>query len=98
MTSSEKISQGISLFAEGFGEMFREVAKQFTEAWKNVYPVLSSVSKHYNKTMKKKRFMKLLQSYGIQRNEINKIVKNNKEPYTYRRLLETINLYKKEGN
>lgn len=96
MTSSEKISQGISLFAEGLGEIFKNLVDQLKEAIENVNPVISSVSKFYNRTMKKKRFMKLLQSYGIQRNEINKIVKNNKEPYTYKRLLETINLYKKE--
>ena len=34
----------------------------------------------------KKKFIKLLQSRGIQRNEINKIIQNNKQPYTYFRL------------
>ena len=49
-----------------------------------------------NKTMTKKKFKGMLQAAGIQRNEINKIVANNKDPYTYRRLIETLNLYKKE--
>lgn len=34
----------------------------------------------------KKKFRKLLQSSGVQRNEINKILKNNREQYTQERL------------
>ena len=49
-----------------------------------------------DKTVTKKKFKGMLQAAGIQRNEINKIVANNKDPYTYRRLNETLNLYKKE--
>lgn len=40
-----------------------------------------------NRKLTKKKFCKLLQSRGIQRNEINKIIKDNKEPYTVGRLL-----------
>ena len=47
--------------------------------------------------MTKKKFKGMLQDAGIQRNEINKIVANNKEPYTYRRLYEALKLYKKES-
>ncbi len=43
-----------------------------------------------NKKITKKKFMKLLQSAGIQRNTINEIVKNNKEPYTYVRYYKTL--------
>ena len=38
-----------------------------------------------DKKITKKKFVKLLQSQGIQRNRINKIVDNNREPYTYMR-------------
>lgn len=47
-----------------------------------------------NKTISKKRFMKLLQSKGIQRNTINKIVKDNKKQYTYARYYEVLYKFK----
>ncbi len=59
--------------------------------------ILIGISKNMaNKKISKKRFMKLLQAEGIQRNEINKIVENNKEKYTYARLYNTVNEYYKE--
>lgn len=44
----------------------------------------------------KKRFIKLLRSQGVHRDKINELIKNNKQPYTYTRFIETINLLKKE--
>lgn len=95
MKSSEKISKGISLFIEGMGEIISEFARTFSEAFQNILPIVNATSSFMNKTMTKKRFRKLLQSEGIQRNEISKIVANNKDPYTYKRLYEAINFYKR---
>lgn len=44
-----------------------------------------------NRKISKKQFIKLLQSQGIQRNEINEVIKNNKQPYTYLRYINTAN-------
>lgn len=51
-----------------------------------------------NKKITKKRFIKLLQSQGIQRNEINKIIKNNKEPYTFYRYYNIVVDHQKQNN
>lgn len=73
---------------------------------KAIMPILKAIVKAFNEyaevfkkiikpklygKITKKRFIKLLQSEGIQRNEINKIIANNKEPYTYKNFLEVIN-------
>lgn len=94
MTSSEKISKGINLFAQGLGEMLSGFVKSFSDA---VNTVLSLINKIEDKKLSKKKFMKLLQSEGIQRNTINKIVANNKDPYTYFRFIKTVDLYEKES-
>lgn len=51
-----------------------------------------------NKKITKKKFIKLLQSQGIQRNEINRIVRNNKEPYTFYRYYNIVVNYQKQNN
>ena len=48
-----------------------------------------------NRKITKKKFTKLLQSEGIQRNEITEIVKNNKEPYTYKKYYKTLSNFKR---
>lgn len=45
----------------------------------------SSIRNILDKKISKKKFIKLLQSKGIQRNRINEIINNNIEPYTYMR-------------
>lgn len=49
-----------------------------------------------NKKITKKKFIKLLQSEGIQRNTINEIIKNNKRPYTYARYYVILNKFSKD--
>lgn len=92
----KKMSEGINLFAEGCKELMNKLVDVFTNAFNQVGSSLKSAFNFMNKTMTKKKFKGMLQAAGIQRNEINKIVANNKDPYTYRRLIETLNLYKKE--
>lgn len=53
--------------------------------------VLNNFSIALGGKLTKKKFIKLLQSRGIQRNEINKIIQNNKQPYTYFRLNTILN-------
>ncbi len=79
MTSSEKISKGMTLLAEGFAESIQKMAEAVVEAFKNVSLTIKPL---LDKKYTKKKFMKMLQSYEIQRNEINRIIANNKEPYT----------------
>ena len=49
-----------------------------------------------NKKITKRRFIKLLQSEGIQRNTINEIVKNNTKQYTYARYYEILIKFSKD--
>lgn len=90
------MSEGLNLFAEGYKELTTKLVDVFTTVFHQVWPTLKSVFNFMDKTVTKKKFKGMLQAAGIQRNEINKIVANNKDPYTYRRLNETLNLYKKE--
>lgn len=89
------MSEGLNLFAEGYKELTTKLVDVFTTVFHQVYPTLKSVFNFMDKTMTKKKFKGMLQAAGIQRNEINKIVANNKNPYTYKRLNETLNLYTK---
>lgn len=93
----EKISEGANLLAEGLAKFMNNLVDTFTTAFNQAWPKLKSILNFMDKTMTKKKFKKMLQAAGIQRNEINKIVANNKDPYTYRRLRETLNLYRKES-
>nr|DAJ70510.1 MAG TPA: hypothetical protein [Caudoviricetes sp.] len=76
----------INNFKEGLLNILKEVYK-VAEAIGNTIAKIITTTKEYiiklfDKKISKKRFMKLLQSKGMQRNEINHIVKNNKDKYT----------------
>lgn len=86
MTSGEKLNKGLSLFIEGVAEVMSNVAKEIIKIWDRVKPMFNFV----DTKITKKKFKKLLQSYGIQRNEINKIIATNKEPYTLKLLMKYI--------
>lgn len=69
----------------------QKVAKAVCEVGKKMAESLSLIFQNLsNKKLTKKKFIKLLQSEGIQRNTINEIVKGNKEPYTYMRYYRTL--------
>ena len=86
------------------GDIMQPVIDAFIEIGKTVMSIAQPIAKCLlelskkmaNKKITKKRFIKLLQSEGIQRNEINKIIKNNKKEYTYARLYNTVNEYYKK--
>lgn len=87
MTDLEKIQKGIGLAVEGFTGAMEQMAIQLNKACRNIVEALNPTLK---KKLTKKKFCKLLQSHNIQRNEINKIIHNNKKAYTYGRLLKII--------
>lgn len=76
-----------------FENISEELLNAFDSIWKSVKAIVKEIVNAFNtikeyiikifdKKISKKRFMKLLQSKGIQRNAINDIVKNNKDKYT----------------
>lgn len=78
-----KVVKSVQLMADAICEMGRKIYNACKSVFENLDVIL-------NKKITKKKFMKLLQSDGIQRNAINKIVKNNKEPYTYARYYQIL--------
>lgn len=78
-----RITKSIKELADAMLKLQKEVTNTFMT-------IFYGLKNYLNKKISKKRFMKLLQSEGIQRNIIIKIVKDNKEPYTYMRYYETL--------
>ncbi|MDY2734649.1 hypothetical protein [Intestinibacter sp.] len=78
-----KVVKSVQLMVDAICEMGRKIYNACKSVFENLDVIL-------NKKITKKKFMKLLQSEGIQRNAINKIVKNNKEPYTYARYYQIL--------
>ena len=76
----------INNFKEGllyvFEKMYVGVKIIANTIAKIITTIKEYIIKLFDKKISKKRFMKLLQSKGMQRNEINHIVKNNKAKYT----------------
>lgn len=68
--------------ANAIAEISVDIFNITKEIVKNFYKIINPIM---NKKISKKKFIKLLQCEGIQRNEINKIVHGNKEEYTYLR-------------
>ena len=85
----------INSLSDAFGTL-AETARSFATT---LVGIAESVVKNLsNKKITKKKFIKLLQSQGIQRNEINRIIKNNKEPYTFYRYYNIVMSYQKQNN
>lgn len=76
----------INNFKEGLLNVFKEVYEVAKTIGNTIEKIITTIKEHIikllDKKISKKRFMKLLQSRGIQRNEINHIVENNKDEYT----------------
>ena len=71
-------------------EAIYEIGKKMCDTFNAIFKDLKYL---LNKKITKKKFIKLLQSEGIQRNTINEIIKNNKRPYTYARYYEILNKF-----
>lgn len=80
---------------EEFGHGIREAGTEMRGYFEKIAGAFldSDFSPYMNKKITKKRFIKLLQSTGIQRNQINEIIKNNTEKYTHTRLFLTLSKY-----
>lgn len=78
-----RVVKSVQLMADAICEMGKKIFNACKSVFQNLDVIL-------NKKITKKKFMKLLQSNGIQRNTINEIVKNNKEPYTYARYYQIL--------
>lgn len=79
----KKLEESVKVIVDAICELGKKMCDAFNSVFKNFNTIL-------NKKITKKKFMKLLQSEGIQRNAINEIVKNNKEPYTYARYYQIL--------
>lgn len=84
MTSGEKLSKGISLFADGLGELVTDLVETLQNALNDVLPKINPI---LEQKLTNKKFKKMLQSYGKQRNEINKIMATIEAPYTRKKLM-----------
>lgn len=85
----------INSLSDAFGTL-AETAQSFATVLVGIAESL--VRNLSNKKITKKKFIKLLQSQGIQRNEINRIIRNNKEPYTFYRYYNIVVSYQKQNN
>lgn len=81
----------INNFRDGLLNAFNKLVEVFDVITKTIRQVFNSIKEYiiklFDKKISKKRFIKLLQSKGLQRNNINKIIKNNKDKYTLWRFL-----------
>lgn len=73
-------------FKEGLLNILKKVYKVVEAIGNTIAKIITTIKEYiiklFDKKISKKRFMKLLQSKGMQRNVINHIVKNNKDKYT----------------
>lgn len=82
----EDFKKAVSPVIVGMANALKNVAKEFIDIWDKIKPKFNFL----DKKISKRRFKKMLQSYGIQRNEINKIMADIKEPYTIKVLMKYI--------
>lgn len=84
----------ITNIINNIAEVFKEIEKVINEVGKKILQAYSSIKEYtrklFNKKISKRKFIKLLQSRGLQRNNINKLIKNNKDKYTVWRLILSI--------
>lgn len=85
---------------KNIADSFKPVIEAICEFGKKMAETFSSIflnlRNSLDKKITKKKFIKLLQSEGIQRNEIDKIIKDNKEKYTYLRYYEILSKLSKD--
>lgn len=80
----ETLKEVISPTLKAIVETINGIGKVFVDIWDQTKTKFDFL----DKKISKRRFKKLLQSYGLQRNEINKIMADIKEPYTIKLLMK----------
>lgn len=92
----QTIKDVIEPIADAFVKTFEAIAEVAETFTKSIVELAESLAKGIsNKKISKKKFIKLLRSAGMQRNEINEIIKNNREKYTYLRYYNIISNFQK---
>lgn len=100
--AEKKIKELIDDIMKPVVEVFEQIANTIAEISADIFDNTKKAVNNFiytilDKKISKKKFIKLLQSEGVQRNEINKIVQGNKEKYTYLRYYNIVkNLYEKQ--
>lgn len=88
------LEEFINNFRDGLFNAFNKVLESVKTITKAIVQVFNSIKEYvvklFNKKISKKKFVKLLQSKGLQRNDINKLIKNNKDRYTMWRYILSI--------
>lgn len=90
----QTIKDVIEPVADALAETFVTIAQVAETVTKVIVEFAESFDKIMDKKIAKKRFIKLLRSAGMQQNEINQIIKNNTEKYTYLRYYNIISNFK----
>ncbi len=70
--SIDRMNEAFRNLGTAMGELARSIVDVFNEAFSNAWEQIKALY-FIDKTMTRKRFVKLLMSQGIQRNEANKI-------------------------
>ena len=91
----QTIKDVIEPVADALAKTFKVIAEVTETATKAIIELAESLTKNMDKKITKKRFIKLLRSAGMQQNEINQIIKNNTEKYTYLRYYNIISNFQK---
>ena len=100
--AEKKIKKLIDDIMKPVVEVFEQIANTIAEISADIFDNTKKAVNNFiytilDKKISKKKFIKFLQSEGVQRNEINKIVQGNKEKYTYLRYYNIVkNLYEKQ--
>lgn len=71
--SIDRMNEAFRKFGEAMGDVARSIVDVFSEAFSNAWETIKDISKILDKTVSRKRFVKLLMSRGFQRNEANQI-------------------------
>ena len=92
----EKVGKIFQEISYNLTNVAKTIASAFCETWSRTKEIVESILPIIErKKLTKNKFKKLLQSQGLQRNQINQIIKNNNEPYTYKRYIDTLNNFKR---
>lgn len=86
----KRIEEAFNELQKSVENVVSTISETFKNMWNTFNSIFKDLSNRLNGKITKKRFIKLLQSDGIQRNTINELVKNNKEKYTYARYLNIV--------
>lgn len=83
--SIDRMTEAFRKFGEAMGDVAQAIIEVFGEIFSNAWLQIKEITKGLDKNISRKRFVKLLMSNGIQRNEANKIawkVHTEKGKYT----------------